>query len=266
LEGIHDGWRATPNEAVQRAAAARTKERRMQPPVDLQDREHFKAQMRELLTIDPASTAVITVDMQRDYLDPDVATAPLAAAEIDRVMGSTAKMLDLCRNIDIPVIHCYVSRRHAEAERGFYSGAYGKASREAKLRQNPQAGVRPTFDRVEGTPQAEVPASLVADSDLHMVTKRAMDSFHLSDLDMLLTRVFKPATLIIAGVNTDTCVHSTTFGASSRGYRPVVVSDCVGSMRGLDHHWMALELMSRTIAWVLTLDQLTEKLSASRTN
>lgn len=234
----------------------------MQPPVDFQDREDFKERMRDLLTIDPASTAVLTVDMQRDYLDPDVATAPLAAAEIDRVMDNTAKMLDLCRNAGMPIIHCYVSRRRIEADHGFYSGAYGKASREAKLSHNPQAGVRPVVDRVEGTPNAEVPTALVADGDLHMVTKRAMDSFHLSDLDMLLTRVFKPETLLIVGVNTDTCVHSTAFGASSRGYQPVVISDCVGTMRGPDHHWMALELMSRTIAWVLTLDQLRDKLLA----
>ena len=32
-------------------------------------------------------------------------------------------------------------------------------------------------------------------------------------------------------------------------------------MRGLDHHWMALELMSRSIAWVMTVDEFIAKIA-----
>jgi len=67
---------------------------------------------------------------------------------------------------------------------------------------------------------------------------------------------------VLAGVNTDTCVYSTAFGASNRGYQTVVISDCVASMRGKDHHWMALELMARSIAWVLSVEELKAKLRA----
>ena len=49
------------------------------------------------------------------------------------------------------------------------------------------------------------------------------------------------------------------FSASNRGYKTIVIADCVASMRGKDHHWMALELMSRSIAWVLTVEQFKEK-------
>jgi hypothetical protein len=35
-------------------------------------------------------------------------------------------------------------------------------------------------------------------------------------------------------------------------------------MRGLDHHWMALELMSRSIAWVMTVDEVKAKLQAAK--
>jgi len=55
---------------------------------------------------------------------------------------------------------------------------------------------------------------------------------------------------------------STAFGASNRGYQTVVISDCVASMRGKDHHWMALELMARSIAWVLSVEELKAKLRA----
>lgn len=236
----------------------------MQPPVDIQDREDYKRRMRDLLQVDPRRTVALTVDMQRDYLDSSVATALVAQDEVDRVLGNTAKMLDLCRSAGVPVIHCYVSRRQAEADRGHYATALGRASLEARLSQNPNAPARSGADRVSGTPNAEVPDVLVAPGDVHMTAKRAQDSFHQTDLDMLLGRVFQPETVIVAGINTDTCVYATTFGVSHRGYRPVVVSDCVASMRGRDHHWMALELMSRTMAWVLTLEQLAAKLDTGK--
>ena len=98
-----------------------------------------------------------------------------------------------------------------------------------------------------------------APGDVHVTTKRVMDAFHGTDLDTLLSRVFKAETVIITGINTDTCVYATTFATGNRGFQPVVISDCVASMRGLDHHWMALELMSRSIAWVLTVDEFIAK-------
>ena len=66
--------------------------------------------------------------------------------------------------------------------------------------------------------------------------------------------------MILTGINTDTCVYATTFTTANLGYSPIVVADCVGSMRGKDSHVMALELMSRSIAWVLTLDEMLERI------
>ena len=120
----------------------------------------------------------------------------------------------------------------------------------------------PTQSHNNGS-QAELPAELVAPGDVHVTTKRVMDSFHGTDLDTLVGRVFKAETVVLTGINTDTCVLVTTFAAGNRGYRPVVISDCVASMRGLDQHWMALEIMSRSIAWVLTVDEFKAKVQAT---
>ena len=46
--------------------------------------------------------------------------------------------------------------------------------------------------------------------------------------------------------------------------RRMVISDWVASMRGLDHHWMALELMSRSIAWAMTVDEFKAKVQAAK--
>ncbi len=34
-------------------------------------------------------------------------------------------------------------------------------------------------------------------------------------------------------------------------------------MRGPDQHWMALEMMSRSIAWVMTIDEVKAKIGAT---
>lgn len=118
-------------------------------------------------------------------------------------------------------------------------------------------------DRLVGSPQAQVPASLVEPDDIHVTTKKSLDGFQGTDLEILLRRVFDAETVVLTGINTDTCVYSTAFSASNLGYQPIVVSDCVASMRGKDQHWMALELMSRSIAWVLSVEQFKDKVSAA---
>ena len=231
--------------------------------IELHDREEYKRSMRELLTIDPTKTVALTVDMQRDYLDPSIATAPVRDEVAEKVVADTAAMLDLCRESGIPVVHCYVSRRPEEAALGGHNAPYVAAGQRAGLSQNLIAAARTRVDRVAGSGNEQVMPVLVREGDVMMGNKREMDSFHLTDLEMILRRYLKPEVVLIAGINTDTCVYATTFGASVRGYRPVLIEECVASMRGADHHQMALELIAGSVAWVLTMDELRDKVAAA---
>jgi nicotinamidase-related amidase len=235
----------------------------MKSTIELHDREEYKRSMRELLTIDPTKTVALTVDMQRDYLDPSIATAPVRDEVAKKVVADTAAMLDLCRESGIPVVHCYVSRRPEEAALGGHNAPYIAAGQRAGLSQNVIAAARTRVDRVAGSGSEQVMPALVGEGDVMMGNKREMDSFHLTDLEMILRRYFKPEVVLIAGINTDTCVYATTFGASARGYRPVLVEECVASMRGSDHPQMALELIAGSLAWVLTMDELRGKVAAA---
>jgi nicotinamidase-related amidase len=219
------------------------------PPVEFADRSEFRAAMKPLLQMDPGSTVMLTVDMQRDYLDLDIATAPLSRAEADRVVTGTARLLDTARAAGIPVVHVYVKRRVIEHEHGFAGNA--------------PARVR--WDRLEDSVEADLPDVLVHPGDVHVTTKKTMDSFYGTDLEILLLRALKPKTLVIAGINTDTCVYSTAFSAANRGYQVVIPSDGTASMRGGDHHWMALELMSRSIGWVLSTEEIFQTLGIAAT-
>lgn len=225
----------------------------------------FETQMADELTLDPARTAMLTIDLQRDYLDPAVAQALVAEETATPLLAATKHLLNTCRSLGIPVVHAYSTRRQAEIDENLEFGGVRLLldSRERGLSQHETQGPK-KLDRLMGTAQAEVHPDLLADGDIHVPTKKTFDSYLYSDLDLVLGRLIKADTVLISGINTDSCVYSTTFSTANRGYRPVVVSDCTASMRGRDRHDMALTLMSRSIAWVVSLEQALEKLGADQ--
>lgn len=222
----------------------------------------FERTMNDLLHLDPSTTVVLTIDLQRDYIDPAVSTRPVLLSEAERVVTSTRRLVEAARRLSMPVVHAYATRRAVEVDHGMAFGGlrYILEGQAKGLSQNAQVGVQHVPDRVMGSPQAEVHPELLAATDIHVPTKKTLDSFLYSDLDMVLGRMLRPENLLIAGVNTDTCVYSTTFSAANRGYRPIVVRDCCASMRGIDRHEMALTLMGRSMAWVLDLDEVLDRL------
>lgn len=229
--------------------------------IQLTDRSEFKASMTEALSIDPGRTAVVTIDLQRKYLDLEIGESCLPVDECHRVTKANLELVALARKLGIPVVHAYVVRREAEIEGSFPKGMLPYLRTAAEIGASQVPGVAPNYrpDRIEGSEQAELLNGLARPQDFHVTTKKSWDSFQYTDLDHLLRETLSVDTLVIGGVNTDTCVYSTVFAAGNRGYRAVVVSDCVGSMRGLDSHQMALELMSRSVAWVITLDEFGQK-------
>ncbi|MFQ5878638.1 MAG: cysteine hydrolase family protein [Dehalococcoidia bacterium] len=230
----------------------------MAPSMEIADRSQFVEGMKRGLVVDPRRTVVMTVDMQRKYLDMEIGDSPILPDEAERVVSHAKELLDFARSQGMPVVHAYTTRRPVELQVGSRF-EYGRVGRALGLSQLPHVQEwRGGPDRLEGSEQAEVPALLRADSDVHMVTKKSMDAYLGSDLDYLL-KALGPETVVLTGINTDTCVYSTTFSTSNRGYQPVVISDCVASMRGKDVHRLALEVMSRGIAWVLTVEEFKEK-------
>jgi nicotinamidase-related amidase len=63
-------------------------------------------------------------------------------------------------------------------------------------------------------------------------------------------------TLILAGINTTSCVLCCGFEATNRDYRVVIARDAVDSMDGEEMHCFALRLMAATVGWVLTNDEI----------
>jgi nicotinamidase-related amidase len=65
--------------------------------------------MKQMLTLDQARTAVITIDMQRGALDPKLATLPVPVDECNRVLQGTQQLLAMARSLGVQVIHVLTS-------------------------------------------------------------------------------------------------------------------------------------------------------------
>jgi nicotinamidase-related amidase len=223
----------------------------------LQDSAAHRAEMNRALRIDPKRAVALTIDMQRAYLDATVGDKLVPEPEATAILTAAARLLDGCRALGVPVVHAYVNRVPIELQARVGNSRFATISKDLA-----SGGADQPLDRPVGSAKAEVPAALVRDGDIHVRSKKTTDSYFGTELAVLFEQAIRPATVIILGINTETCVYAGAFGTKVRGYQPVVASDCVGSHRDPDNTRLALELMSRTIAWTLPADEILAKLHA----
>jgi len=222
------------------------------------DRSRMTERMNHALKIDPARTAVVTIDCQRGNLDPAIASLPVPESECSRVIDGTNRLLSLARRAGAGVIH--VTTVYEAPLLASYP--FERAMLEIQESFTPHRQSRFDQHKSPGSPGAQfVPQLDVQDSDLKVDSKRTFDSFQGTPLELLL-RFMQKDTLLIAGCNTNTCVLATVFGAYNRGFRVVVVRDCVASAYGEDLHEFALSNIQRRLGWVLGIDEIERKLPA----
>lgn len=63
------------------------------------------------LGVEQVRPAVLTIDLHRGHLDPQVATLPLAADPAARVTAANVQFLESARRSDMPVVHLVTSYR-----------------------------------------------------------------------------------------------------------------------------------------------------------
>ena len=98
--------------------------------------------------------------------------------------------------------------------------------------------------------------------DLVVRGKKRYSSFHGTDLEFVLRSRLVADTLVLAGINTTTCVLCAAFEAANRDFRVIVAADAVDSMDGEDMHRFALTLMGAALGWPLATDEIFQALGA----
>jgi biuret amidohydrolase len=233
--------------------------------VEIVDRSSMLAGLHRELVLDPRQTAIVTIDMHRGHLDMDVATMPAKPEDAKRVIANARVALDFARGQGIPVVHVVLVNRRIPGlgyegmVSPFWKAMHAQAEHD-RLVPGRKSIVRE--HNVEGSPGTQIIPELYASGDYVINNKKRLDCFYGTDLRLLLdTLGVKNA--VFMGINTNTCVLNTSFTAFNFDYRVVVLSDCVASMYGDDLHVLGLQNVARCIGWVLTNEQLFEKLRAS---
>jgi nicotinamidase-related amidase len=201
------------------------------------------------LGLDRPKAAVIAIDLHRGHLDMDVATMPTAPEAAKRVISANKQLFDWCRSIGIPVIHLLTQYRDVPeiASNPFWRtrAEDPKATRKNVLRHN-----------LKGMPGVAIMPELYdRERDLVVDTKKRYDCFLGTDLDFTL-RAHGINTLLITGVNTNSCVLATTTAANVRDYAVIVVKDCVETMDGPALHEAGLLCISTAFGFVLTTEEI----------
>jgi nicotinamidase-related amidase len=202
-----------------------------------------------MIPLDPRTTAALAIDMHRGHLDPAVATLPLPAENCRRVIAAARELFGALRARGVPIVHVVTSYRDAAEAT---SNPFWKAIAEDPAMRRSAA----SRHNLAGSPGTEVIPELLDPRDVVVDRKKRYDCFHGTDLDFVLQRKLGARALVLAGVNTTSCVLCTAFEANARDYAVVVAADCVDSMDGEEMHGWALRNMASTVGWVLRNDEV----------
>jgi nicotinamidase-related amidase len=176
------------------------------------------------IEIDLTKTAFVIIDMQRDFLEPNGFGESLGndVSLLRTAIAPCAVMLESCRDNGVLVIHTREGHRPdmtdaplAKVQRGSPSMRIGDTGPMGRILIRGEAG----HDIVDEL--APAPGEPVLD-------KPGKGAFYQTDLELML-RNRGIETLLVAGVTTEVCVHTTVREANDRGFRCIVLGDCCSS-------------------------------------
>ena len=176
------------------------------------------------LAFQPNATALLIIDMQRDFLQSG-GFGEMLGNDVSLLRSAVApcqKVLETARAMGLLVIHTREGHRPdlsdappTKLSRGRLAVGIGDKGPMGRVLVRGEQGheIIPELSPFPGEP---------------IIDKSGKGSFYETDLDLML-RNHGIKTLIVCGVTTEVCVHSTVRQANDRGYECVVLSDCVGS-------------------------------------
>jgi nicotinamidase-related amidase len=194
--------------------------------------------------LDPASTAVISIDMHRGHLE-DSPDCPCPAPRARDVVAPIDAFHRAARALAVPIVHVKSVLRPGGADD--LAGIPAAWRRTFPL----HVGPIPNADAhaIEGSRWTEW-VTEVLPQDLRVENKRRLSAFYPTDLDFLL-RNQRISTVVLDGGFTDCCVLNTAFDANNHNYRVIVLRDLV---RGTDDHLEAAALSMVSLHLGLVMD------------
>jgi nicotinamidase-related amidase len=178
----------------------------------------------ESLVVDPVRTAVVMIDMQRDFMEPGGFGETLGndVSLLQAAVGPCKALLEGTRRSGMLIVHTREGHRpdlsdapKAKLERGAPSLRIGAPGPMGRILIRGEAG-------------HDIIPELYPRSGEPVIDKPGKGAFYATDLGSILhNRGIE--SLIVCGVTTEVCVHTTVREANDRGYRCIVPSDCCAS-------------------------------------
>ena len=222
----------------------------------------------EPLSIEPARTAVLVVDMQNDFAADGgmFARAGIPLDGIRAVVEPTARVLAGARRAGMTVVYLKMefepdlsNAGPPDAPNFLFHQALGAG--EAVVAPDGS----PSRVLVKGTWNTEILPELTPERGDLVVSKHRYSGFFETDLDAILEER-GISSLVFTGCTTSVCVDSTLRDAFFRDYRCLLLEDCaaepIGSRLGRSTHEASLLVIEALFGWVASSAALLEALAA----
>jgi nicotinamidase-related amidase len=175
-------------------------------------------------TFEWLNTALLVIDMQRDFIEPGGFGEALGndVSRLAKIVPTVRALLDGCRARDLRVVHTREGHRPDLAD-----------CPQSKLRRGDPAlriGAPGPMGRilVDGEPGNDLVPELAARPGETVIVKPGKGAFWATPLDALL-KAQHITHLLVAGVTTEVCVQTTLREANDRGYECLLIEDATES-------------------------------------
>src|SRR5438105_9760716 len=191
----------------------------------------------EPLTIDLSKTAIVMIDMQRDFLEPGGFGETLGndVSLLSAAVPPCRALLESARRRGMLVVHTREGHRPDLSDAPKYKVERGAPS----LR----IGAPGPMGRIliRGERGHDLIEALAPKKGEPVIDKPGKGAFYATDLGPILHHK-GIETLIVCGVTTEVCVHTTVREANDRGYKCLVPGDCCASYFP-EFHEMGLKMI-----------------------
>lgn len=174
--------------------------------------------------LDPQRCALLVIDMQRDFLEPGGFGAALGndVSQLRRAIAPCQRLLEAFRSASLPIFHT----------REGHAPDLADLPPSKRRRGNPRLAIGDSGPMgrilVRGQPGHAIIPELAPLPGEPVIDKPGKGAFYATDLQAQL-QARRIQQLVIVGVTTEVCVHTTAREANDRGYDCLVLADATAS-------------------------------------